>query len=140
MEFQPRIESIKEITRRIVEMFVAGQFAELDLMTNSKVCPAEDFMYWFREDHRQLVLCLPPDKAFEDVNYLFLDDREWTATEPFQSTQHNLTVIEVADGSWHVDFELWVHPIQRSEYTLQFSLSEDAEDNLIPELENLHIM
>jgi hypothetical protein len=130
-------------TRRIVQMLVEKDYDGLDLLTVESSEAAKQLVHWIEECKEDLTL--PPDEAFENVNYHFFDsDQTWSNCEPFPGgwSEHNLNIYESqneGDRSWRVDFDMWTEKEGRSDFVLQFDLSEQDDEWLI-ELTGLHVM
>lgn len=144
MTFEEKIEKIKSVTMTVVRLLVNEDFAKIDQLTKAEVCSAEDLMCWIDLAEHPVKLTFPPQEAFDDISYGFLENgkRNWTYfPEPYPTgcSEHNVSIQEVIDGSYQVNFWMWIEPCERSDYMLVLSLREDESGNFQPAMEGLYV-
>lgn len=102
-------------------------------------------MLWLDRAGRTLVM--PPDEAFEDIEYLDQDgDVLWETIHANEKAwRSNTSVLELCDAgteadAWAVVFSMWTVQDGRSEFSLELTLSLQEDTFMKVELEDLHVM
>lgn len=108
---------IRDVTRRIVQLLVSGDYVEIEHETRGVRLSADQIRKAVEEYGRHLRM--PPEEAFD-----------------------SLDVIEVAESDpkvWSVRCDLWTHAEGRSDLSLELTLIDDR-GVLRVELDNLHVL
>jgi hypothetical protein len=110
-------ERLKDPVLKVIEHLVAGEFAELESLTNGRRLNAQEIGKAVTDYGRKLVL--PPEDAFRLID-----------------------VVEVKNAGprrWSVTMPLWTREEGRSDLAIEVTLIADHE-NLRIELDDIHVL
>jgi hypothetical protein len=108
---------LDSIVHQIVELLVAGRYAEIAILTNNQRLDGEAIQRAVRDYGRKLVM--PPSDPFNLLDVIQVED--------------------AAPPCWSVRMPLWTVEEGRSDLSLELTITENGSDYTV-ELDDIHVL